>query len=61
MKTRPRPKLTLERTYEATPEEIWELWTSRDGIETLLPPDGFKVEVSKHDLRPGGDLVYVMA
>jgi len=60
VKTRPRPKLTLERTYEATPEEIWELWTSRDGIETLLPPDGFKVEVSKLDLRPGGDLVYVM-
>ena len=60
MKTRPRPKLILERTYEATPEEIWGLWTSRDGIEMLLPPDGFKVEVSKLDLRPGGDLVYVM-
>ena len=60
MKTRPRPKLTLERTYDATPEEIWELWTSRDGIETLLPPDGFKVAVSKLDLRPGGDLIYVM-
>ena len=60
MKTRPSPKLTLERTYEATPEEIWELWTSREGIETLLPPDGFKVAVSKLDLRPGGDLVYVM-
>jgi len=60
VKTRPRPKLTLERTYEATPEEIWELWTSREGIETLLPPDGFKVAVSKLDLRPGGDLVYVM-
>jgi uncharacterized protein YndB with AHSA1/START domain len=60
VKTRPRPKLTLERTYEATPEEIWELWTSSEGIETLLPPDGFKAEVSKLDLRPGGDLVYVM-
>jgi uncharacterized protein YndB with AHSA1/START domain len=60
VRTRPRPKLTLERTYDATPEEIWELWTSRDGIETMLPPDGFKVEVSKLDLRPGGDLIYVM-
>jgi len=60
VKTRPRPKLTLERTYDATPEEIWELWTSRDGIEALVPPDGFKVEVSKLDLRPGGDLIYVM-
>jgi uncharacterized protein YndB with AHSA1/START domain len=60
VKTRPRPKLTLERTYDATPEEIWELWTSRSGIEALVPPDGFKVEVSKLDLRPGGSLVYVM-
>jgi uncharacterized protein YndB with AHSA1/START domain len=60
VKARPRPKLTLERTYDATPGKIWELWTSSDGIETLVPPDGFKVEVSKLDLRPGGDLIYVM-
>lgn len=58
MKT--RPKLTLERTYEASPEEVWEVWTSKDGIEAIMGPDGFKVEVSKLDLRPGGDLVYAM-
>ena len=56
-----RPKLTLERTYEASPEEVWELWTTRDGIESWMGPDGFNVEVRKLDLRPGGDLVYAMS
>lgn len=56
----PRPKLTLERTFEATPEEVWELWTTKDGMEAWMGPDGFQVEVTSLDLRPGGDLVYTM-
>lgn len=55
-----RPKLTLERTFDATPDEVWEVWTTKDGIEGYLGPDGFKVEVRELDLRPGGALVYVM-
>lgn len=56
-----RPQLTLERTFDATPEEVWELWTTRDGIEAWWGPDGFKVEVEALDLRPGGDCVYAMS
>ena len=55
-----RPKLTLERTLEAAPEEVWELWTTKDGMEAWMGPDGFKVEVRELDLRPGGRLVYDM-
>ena len=55
-----RPKLTLERTYDASREEVWEVLTTKDGIEALLGPDGFEVEVHKLDLRPGGELEYVM-
>jgi uncharacterized protein YndB with AHSA1/START domain len=55
-----RPKLTLERTFEASPEEVWELWTTRNGIEAWMGPDGFKVEVRELDLRPGGALIYDM-
>ena len=58
MKT--RPKLTLERTYDASPEEVWEVLTTKGGIEAIMGPDGFKAEVTKLDLRPGGELVYVM-
>ena len=56
-----RPKLTLERTYEASPDEVWELLTTRDGIEAWMGPDGYSVSVRELDLRPGGALVYHMA
>jgi uncharacterized protein YndB with AHSA1/START domain len=55
-----RPKLTLERTFDASPEEVWELWTTRDGIEAWMGPEGFNVTVNELDLRPGGELVYAM-
>ena len=55
-----RPKLTLERTFDASPEEVWELWTTREGIEAWMGPQGFKVTVEELDVRPGGTLVYAM-
>ncbi len=55
-----RPKLTLERTFDASPEEVWDLWTTRDGMEAWMGPEGFTVTVNELDLRPGGELVYAM-
>jgi uncharacterized protein YndB with AHSA1/START domain len=52
--------LTLERTYSAAPEEIWELWTTPRGIESWWAPDGFSVEVERLELQPGGVLLYAM-
>ena len=57
----PSPKLTLERTFRAPIHEVWELWTTREGIEAWWGPDGFSVEVRSLELRAGGDLVYVMS
>jgi uncharacterized protein YndB with AHSA1/START domain len=50
----------LERTYGASPGEIWELWTTATGIESWWAPDGFSVEVDELELVPGGELVYTM-
>lgn len=50
--------LKLEWTYAAPPEEIWRLWTTKDGLESWWPPEGFTAEVHELDLRPGGDLRY---
>jgi uncharacterized protein YndB with AHSA1/START domain len=50
----------LERTYAASPEAIWELWTTAGGIESWWAPDGFSTDVQVFDLRPGGQLVYAM-
>jgi uncharacterized protein YndB with AHSA1/START domain len=50
----------IERVYRATAEEVWELWTTREGIESWWAPDGFTVEVEQLDLDQGGELVYTM-
>jgi uncharacterized protein YndB with AHSA1/START domain len=53
-------RITLERTYKASPQDIWDMWTTKDGIESWWGPDGFSVKVRKLDLRPGGELHYAM-
>ena len=56
-----KPKLTLERTFKASIAEVWDMWTTREGIESWWGPEGFSVTVSALDLRPGGDLLYTMS
>ena len=56
-----RPKLTVERTFRASLDDVWELWTTREGIESWWGPEGFSVVVRDMDLRPGGYLLYTMA
>ena len=53
-------KVRIERTYPATAEEIWKLWTTSEGIESWWAPDGFNVDVEKLELRVGGELIYSM-
>lgn len=51
-------KIQIERTYPTSAEQVWKLWTTSEGIESWWAPDGFKAEVRKLDLRPGGELIY---
>lgn len=53
-------RISMERTFDATLREVWELWTTKDGIESWWGPEGFHVEVHALDLRPGGLLLYAM-
>ena len=39
-------------------EEVWGLWTTKEGIESWWGPDGFAVDVRNLDLRAGGELLY---
>jgi uncharacterized protein YndB with AHSA1/START domain len=55
-----RKVITLERTYDARIEDVWALWTTKDGIESWWGPDGFRVKVHQLDLKPGGKLLYAM-
>ena len=53
-------KIRIERTLKASPQEVWEMWTTREGIESWWGPEGFRVEVRTLELRPGGRLDYAM-
>jgi uncharacterized protein YndB with AHSA1/START domain len=53
-----RRRVILERSFQAAIEEVWDLWTTKEGIESWWGPDGFAVKVLRLDLRPGGELVY---
>jgi uncharacterized protein YndB with AHSA1/START domain len=55
-----RRRVNIERRFKAAIEEVWELWTTKEGIESWWGPDGFEVKVRKLDFRPGGELVYDM-
>ena len=45
-------RTVIERTFKATIEEVWELWTTKDGIESWWGPDGFKVKVTAPGSSP---------
>jgi uncharacterized protein YndB with AHSA1/START domain len=53
-----KKQITMERTFDATLDEVWELWTTKDGIESWWGPEGFETKVSKLELRVGGALHY---
>ena len=53
-------KIVIERKYEASIEDVWRLWTTREGIEAWWGPEGFLVKVHELDLRAGGQMVYAM-
>jgi len=52
--------ITIERTYPGLRADVWELWTTRAGIEAWWGPDGFAVTVHEIDVRVGGVLRYAM-
>jgi uncharacterized protein YndB with AHSA1/START domain len=55
-----RKTIKIERSYRASIEEVWELWTTKEGIESWWGPEGFAVSVRRLDLRSGGELRYAM-
>jgi len=56
-----KKRINLQRTFSASLDLVWELWTTKDGIESWWGPPGFQVKVGKLELRAGGALEYVMS
>lgn len=55
-----RTPIRIDRTYEAPVEDLWDLWTTREGLESWWGPEGFRIDVHELDLRVGGQLRYDM-
>jgi len=53
-------QLVIQRSYRATLDEVWELWTTKDGIEAWWGPEGFRVEVLALKVETGGQMDWAM-
>ena len=55
-----RGRFELERVFDAPIAQVWDLWTTREGIESWWGPDGFTTKVLDLDVRRGGVWRYAM-
>jgi len=55
-----KKRISLQRSFKAALDLVWEMWTSKEGIESWWGPPGFEVTVKRIELRVGGALEYVM-
>lgn len=55
-----RQPIRFERTYDARIEDLWDLWTTKEGFESWWGPEGFRVEVHTIEPHVGGALLYDM-
>ncbi|WP_196258825.1 SRPBCC family protein [Pelagibacterium limicola] len=52
--------IRFERVYDAPIEDVWALWTTKEGLEEWFAPEGMRFEVLTLDLRVGGAFDHVM-
>ena len=52
--------LTIERTFNAPIELVWEAWTNPEHICRWWGPKGMETRVETHELKVGGQWKFVM-
>jgi uncharacterized protein YndB with AHSA1/START domain len=52
--------IRFERFYDASIEDVWALWTTKEGLEEWYAPEGMHVEILALELRLGGAFEQVM-
>jgi uncharacterized protein YndB with AHSA1/START domain len=52
--------MTLDAEFEASPEQVWQLWADPRQLERWWGPPTYPATVTSHDLRPGGRVEYHM-
>ena len=52
--------IRFERVYDGPVEDLWALWTTKDGVEAWFAPGGCRLEAPIMDMREGGEFEHVM-
>jgi uncharacterized protein YndB with AHSA1/START domain len=52
--------MTMVSAFDATPEQVWQLWADPRLLERWWGPPTWPATVTHHDLVPGGRIDYVM-
>src|ERR671918_1463108 len=52
--------VTLVAEFDASIDQVWELWSDPRKLERWWGPPGYPATVETHDLTPGGQVKYLM-
>jgi uncharacterized protein YndB with AHSA1/START domain len=52
--------MTLDAEFEASPDQVWQLWADPRQLERWWGPPTYPATVTAHDLRSGGRVEYHM-
>ncbi|CAN5414706.1 hypothetical protein BH09VER1_BH09VER1_55040 [soil metagenome] len=55
-----KEKFVINRTFEASRDVVFAMWTDPAHVAKWLPPTGFTMEFRRADIRPGGSSFYLM-
>lgn len=55
-----RGPIRYERVYDASVEDLWALWTTKEGLEEWFTPTGLTLDVPVLEVREGGRFEHVM-
>lgn len=56
-----KEKFVINRTFNASIDTMFEVWTNPDHFSKWIAPTGFNMEFIKADIRPGGKTFYSMS
>ena len=52
--------MTLDAEFDASPDQVWNLWADPRKLERWWGPPTYPATVVDHDLVPGGTVSYYM-
>ena len=55
-----KQKFVINRSFEASRETVFDMWTNPEHFAKWLPPTGLEMEFLRADVRPGGNAFFKM-